>query len=383
MLVPGCAGRAATTSASGSSVARRAASRSSPRVSSSAHWASSRKSASGRSSASSTISHHSACTTASPRDPGLLGSAALLQGQHPQPGRAVGRHVAGRPAEQHPRSGERHAGLDVVGGRVEDAQSCLLGAGARQSHEARLADPGLAFDEHGAALPGGRRADDLVKDGQLGLSLDQHVHTSSVLPRIPGGNRDDPGTGGGTGLVPVAVPAASTTRLAASTERTQMIARLAEHSHLPADLDPEYIARHRAWDRRQPGFCGGYHLLEPDTGHALSLTMWQDEDALAAVERAQAASQDLPTAASAPDLAERPPRPGRRRLRPAHDQGGHHVIRLTAPSHAAHRARLAGPVGATALARPADLRSEALPSLSGTTDEKGTCSSTASTPTPG
>jgi heme-degrading monooxygenase HmoA len=69
-----------------------------------------------------------------------------------------------------------------------------------------------------------------------------------------------------------------------------MIARLAEHSQLPADLDPEYVTRHRAWIAEQPGFCGGYHLLDPETGHALSLTLWQDDDALAAVERAQAAT---------------------------------------------------------------------------------------------
>jgi len=74
------------------------------------------------------------------------------------------------------------------------------------------------------------------------------------------------------------------------TERNPMIARLAEHTHIPADLDPAYVARHRAWIAAQPGFCGGYHLLEPDTGRALSLTMWQDHDALAAVERAQATS---------------------------------------------------------------------------------------------
>jgi len=65
-----------------------------------------------------------------------------------------------------------------------------------------------------------------------------------------------------------------------------MIARLAEHSHLPADLDPDYVARHRAWIAAQPGFCGGYHLLEPESGHALSLTMWEDGDLLAAAERA-------------------------------------------------------------------------------------------------
>ena len=70
-----------------------------------------------------------------------------------------------------------------------------------------------------------------------------------------------------------------------------MIARLAEHSHLPTGLDPGYVARHRAWMAAQPGFCGGYHLLEPDTGHALSLTMWQDDDALAAADRAQGAEQ--------------------------------------------------------------------------------------------
>ena len=68
-----------------------------------------------------------------------------------------------------------------------------------------------------------------------------------------------------------------------------MIARIAEHSQLPADLDPDYVARHRTWIAAQPGFCGGYHLLEPETGHALSLTMWQDDDALAAADRAQSA----------------------------------------------------------------------------------------------
>ena len=66
-----------------------------------------------------------------------------------------------------------------------------------------------------------------------------------------------------------------------------MIARLAEHSHIPTDLDPDYVARHRAWIASQPGFCGGYHLLEAETGRALSLTMWEDHDAVAAVDRAQ------------------------------------------------------------------------------------------------
>jgi heme-degrading monooxygenase HmoA len=73
-----------------------------------------------------------------------------------------------------------------------------------------------------------------------------------------------------------------------------MIARLAEHSHIPEDVDPEYVARHRAWIAEQPGFCGGYHLLDAETGRALSLTIWQDGDAVAAVERAQAAASQGP-----------------------------------------------------------------------------------------
>jgi heme-degrading monooxygenase HmoA len=71
--------------------------------------------------------------------------------------------------------------------------------------------------------------------------------------------------------------------------RPTMIARLAEHGRLPADLDPEYVTRHRAFIAEQPGICGGYHPLEPATGGALSLTIWRDEQALAAAERAQRA----------------------------------------------------------------------------------------------
>ena len=65
-----------------------------------------------------------------------------------------------------------------------------------------------------------------------------------------------------------------------------MIARIAETENLPPDLDPQYVARHRAFIAAQPGFCGGYHLLDADTGRALSLTMWESDDALAAAQRA-------------------------------------------------------------------------------------------------
>ena len=73
-----------------------------------------------------------------------------------------------------------------------------------------------------------------------------------------------------------------------------MIARLAEHGPLPPGLDPEYVAAHRAFIAEQPGFCGGYHLLDPESGRALSLTMWADRDALAAAQDAQRDSSTVP-----------------------------------------------------------------------------------------
>src|SRR4051812_33933049 len=148
-----------------------------------------------------------------------------------------------------------------------------------------------------------------------------------------------------------------------------MIAPLAEHSHLPANLDPDYVARHRAWIAAQPGFCGGYHLLEPETGHALSLTMWEDDDVLAAAERALRAgrgpadgrlsreSQPRAPPARAPAFfgPGRPPAAGPLpRVRPpcasqaqaaaactaAPTPGGHHVVPVS-PPHAAPRHRAA------------------------------------------
>jgi hypothetical protein len=70
-----------------------------------------------------------------------------------------------------------------------------------------------------------------------------------------------------------------------------MIARIGTHDKLPADLDPQYVTRLRAFIASQPGFCGGYHLLEPETGRALSFTLWENDDALAAAERAMSTGQ--------------------------------------------------------------------------------------------
>lgn len=36
--------------------------------------------------------------------------------------------------------------------------------------------------------------------------------------------------------------------------------------------------------RAQPGFVGGYHLQDPDTGRLMSITVWEDEAAMMAGE---------------------------------------------------------------------------------------------------
>jgi heme-degrading monooxygenase HmoA len=66
-----------------------------------------------------------------------------------------------------------------------------------------------------------------------------------------------------------------------------MIARLAEHHQLAPDMEPDDVTDDRARIAEQPGFCGGYHLLERETGRVLSLTIWASRDALAAAENAQ------------------------------------------------------------------------------------------------
>ena len=67
-----------------------------------------------------------------------------------------------------------------------------------------------------------------------------------------------------------------------------MIARIAEIDRLPTDLDEGYVRRHREHLATLDGFCGGSHLLEAGTGHALSITLWRDEEALEAVHLALA-----------------------------------------------------------------------------------------------
>ena len=228
-------------------------------------------------------SHHKAWTTSSPREPGRLGSGSAPANAS-TPSRAGPSGATSRPAEQHARGGERHARLDLVGGRVQDAEPRLPGAGAGQRHEARLADAAYSLGSGRRRPP--RPAAARTTSSRTASSDSRSISTSTAPVSSAHALRQPRRAGyrGPYGLVPVAVAATGD-------DAGSMIARLAEHGHLPADLDPEYVTRHRTWIAAQPGFCGGYHLLEPETGHALSLTMWRDEEALAAAERAQGTGQ--------------------------------------------------------------------------------------------
>ena len=122
--------------------------------------------------------------------------------------------------------------------------------------------------------PADRGVDNFAEHRELGLSLDQHVHRPIVLATRPPRN---------------ASPSTYRDRYRAPDRRGPTSRTIDAWRHpterspndrpprrtqprLPTDLDPDYVARHRRWIASQPGFCGGYHLLESETGRALSLT---------------------------------------------------------------------------------------------------------------
>jgi hypothetical protein len=104
-----------------------------------------------------------------------------LECQQSKPRRPIRRDAACRAAEQHTGARERHVRLDLVRGRVQDPRSGRRCTGSRELQQPRLADAGLALDQHRAAAPAGRRLHEVAEHRQLGLSLDQHVHGPSLF----------------------------------------------------------------------------------------------------------------------------------------------------------------------------------------------------------
>jgi hypothetical protein len=70
-----------------------------------------------------------------------------------------------------------------------------------------------------------------------------------------------------------------------------MLARVATFDSLPDDLDDGSVDLLRDTIKAVPGYVAGFHLRDPRTHKALSITVFEDRDA---VERAREAMSERP-----------------------------------------------------------------------------------------
>jgi hypothetical protein len=72
-----------------------------------------------------------------------------------------------------------------------------------------------------------------------------------------------------------------------------MFARVATFTSFdPSTLDPEAVARLRSTIKGTPGFVAGFHLRNPETGKALSFTVYESRDGLEKAGRALGQSRE-------------------------------------------------------------------------------------------
>lgn len=71
-----------------------------------------------------------------------------------------------------------------------------------------------------------------------------------------------------------------------------MIARVATFKPLPDNLDDGAVDLLRQTIRQTPGYVAGFHLRDPNTNKALSITIYEDHEAVARVRDALAARPD-------------------------------------------------------------------------------------------
>jgi hypothetical protein len=85
----------------------------------------------------------------------------------------------------------------------------------------------------------------------------------------------------------------------------EMIARLATFSHLdPSQLDPDAVERLRSTIKATPGFVAGFHLRDPETGQAVSFTVYESREGLEEAGRALSQRNDPERVGIEPDLVE-------------------------------------------------------------------------------
>ena len=62
-----------------------------------------------------------------------------------------------------------------------------------------------------------------------------------------------------------------------------MICRVALHEKTPGSVSSDEARSFRQWIKEQPGFVGGYHVQDSETGRMLSSTIWDSEESMQAL----------------------------------------------------------------------------------------------------
>ena len=63
-----------------------------------------------------------------------------------------------------------------------------------------------------------------------------------------------------------------------------MFCRVALHEKSPGSVSSDEARGFRGWVKEQPGFVGGYHVQDSETGRMLSITIWDSEQSWAALK---------------------------------------------------------------------------------------------------
>ncbi|MFT3766420.1 MAG: hypothetical protein QM820_13045 [Minicystis sp.] len=66
---------------------------------------------------------------------------------------------------------------------------------------------------------------------------------------------------------------------------TRGVCRVVTHEK-PSDADAEKARAYRAWMKKQPGCKASYYVLDPATGKALSISIWETREQMAAAKDA-------------------------------------------------------------------------------------------------
>ena len=62
-----------------------------------------------------------------------------------------------------------------------------------------------------------------------------------------------------------------------------MICRVATHEQTPGPITSDEAKGFREWIKGQPGFVGGYHAQDSETGRMVSVTIWDSKESLSAL----------------------------------------------------------------------------------------------------